>query len=140
MRKIIILISIFALQGCMTTSNLTSQQQNYLDKAMNQPLTFTVDSAHVEKAWGWAQSYIAKYSSMKIQNATDYVIQTYNPGMHDAMYGYKVVKTDIQDKYELTVNCFTGNVFTAKAAEKNAHILAYYLKTGENPPPEIISK
>ncbi|MGM0530438.1 MAG: hypothetical protein ACQER7_03730 [Bacteroidota bacterium] len=131
---------VLIMSSCVTTANLTSEEQAYLNKAQNHPLTFEIDSSNIDKAWGRAQSFIGKYSSMKLQNVTDYVIQTYYPQMNDANFGYKVTKTELENgSFELSVNCITGNMFTMKSAEKNAHVLAYYIKTGKRPSSNIIS-
>jgi hypothetical protein len=35
-----------------------------------------------ETVWGRIQSFISKYSSMRIQISTEYTISTYNPSSH----------------------------------------------------------
>jgi hypothetical protein len=142
--QFIAIMSIFLgfMASCATTQmvELTQEEKAYLEKARKQPLEFTVSEEKSDKIWGRAQSFIAKHSSFKLQNTTDYVIQTYYPTSGDAQFGYKVIKTEMNNGVEITVDCFTGNVFMQKDADTNAHILAYYLKTGELVSDRIIAK
>jgi len=50
----------------------------YLKAVWSAPLDFTVPNREEEIVWGRIQSFIGKYSTVKIQVATDYVVQTYN--------------------------------------------------------------
>jgi len=110
----------------------TGEESIYLENAMDTPLEVTVSSLEVVDAWGRAQSWIGQYSSMKLQISTDYVIQTYNPREAARKYGYYVNKTKIDNNnFKINVQCTTGSLFLSADAEKNAHILAYYIKTGK---------
>jgi hypothetical protein len=70
---------------------------------------------------------------MKLQVTTDYVIQTYNPNQNDAgiEYGYDVTKTPSGADVQFDVQCSTNNMFEGGQAAQNAHILAYYMATGQ---------
>jgi len=105
------------------------EEQTYLAKAMPFPLEFTIPKGEADEAWGRAQSFIGRYSSMKLQIATDFILQTYNPSGID--FGYYVTKTPMGDNVQITVRGLTDSWFAVAAANKNAHILAYYIKTGE---------
>jgi hypothetical protein len=130
------------LTGCATTSmlKLTPEEQTYLEKAKAFPLEFTIPKSEADEAWGRAQSFIGRFSSMKLQTVTDFVIQTYNPGSGDVDFGYYVTKTPMGDKVQITVQCNTGNMFAGADANTNAHILAYYIKTGELVNPRLIAR
>ena len=125
------LFLVCAVGGCAANSNLQPEQKLLLDRALAFPTDFTVDRKDAGDAWGRAQSFVGRFSSMKLQTASDFVIQTYNPGDGDVAYGYNVTKTPAGDDVQFDVRCGSGNMFAVGEASKNAHILAYYMKTGE---------
>jgi hypothetical protein len=135
-------VVIFMIGNCTTNMllNLTPDEQAFLDKANAFPLEFTVQNEDAEMAWGRAQSFIGRFSSMKLQTATDYVIQTYNPSSSGVAYGYHVTKTPLGKSTQFNVTCNTGNLFAMGDALSNAHILAYYMSTGELANPKVIKK
>jgi hypothetical protein len=145
MGKIIVAIvglTLSVLIGCATQSAapqhrvLLPEEQTYLDKVMLTPLEFVIPKTEANDAWGRAQSFISKFSGMKLQTVTEFVIQTYTPTSSDgeAYYsgycGYQVTKTPMGDNIQITVQSMAGRMFT-KLANRNAHILAHYIKTGE---------
>jgi len=132
-----LLLSCLFLISC---SSITPEQRTYLDEVKKFPLSFTISKSKNDVLWGRAQSFIAQYSSMKIQIATDFVIQTYNPPGSEVKYGYSVTKTPENDNFRIIVKCFCGNPLVINSVRKNAHIFSYYLKTGENPYPKLISR
>jgi hypothetical protein len=112
----------------------TPQEISYIDRAMQSPLEFNVSEANIKNVWGRAQSFIGQYSELKLQIVTDYVIQTYSPKEHEIEYGYSIVKKPTQDGYQVVVECSCGNPYCTKEVLQNAHIVAYYIKTGIEPP------
>lgn len=130
--KISLILLCFMASCTMAPAPKTTAEKIYLDRVMSTPLVFTIPKENNEDTWGRIQSFIGKYSSMKIQTATDFVIETYNPSESDVKYGYSVTKTPIGDEYEIEVRCYCGNIFVSeKTIAQNAHILAYYALTGE---------
>jgi len=122
---------------CATTKSLTREEADYLMAIRRSPLTFQLPKAQADDAWGRAQSFIGKYSSMKLQVVTEFVLQTYNPS--DYKYGYYVTKTPMGENVEFSIQCLTAGFFADQnAAERNAYILAWYIKTGELPYPHLI--
>ncbi len=99
--------------------------------AMRQPLVFKINIEDEKNAWGRAQSFIGRFSSMKLQIVTDYVLQTYNPTEASVRYGYTVTKSPVDNRIEISVECVSGNIFATKEASTNAHMLAYYIATGK---------
>lgn len=128
----ICVVLILFLTGCATiTPSLSSVEDQYLNEVKNFPLEFYVSKEEVNNAWGRAQSWIARFSDMKIQTVTECVIQTYNPtGDIGGQWGYYVTKTPIEDKFQISVRCIGSNPFLVSNQKLNAHILAYYIKTG----------
>jgi len=126
-----IILSILFLSFCISAPKMTPQEEAYINDVLNTPLTFTVAKDDSEETWGRIQSFVGKYSSMKLQTATDFVLQTYNPTGSVPRYGYTATKTPMGDEVEFQVDCTYCNMFTRKEAIQNAHILAYYALTGE---------
>ncbi len=109
-----------------------SEEQKYYDEAMACPLIFELPNSEAEKAWARAQSFIGRFSPMKLQIATDYILQTYTPTRAtSAAYGYYVTRTPLDSTYEFEVNCVTDNPFLQPEANENGHLAAYYIKTGQ---------
>ena len=123
-------ILLFIYSWAMTPKPMSPEEQDYLNEIMATPLTFKVPKEQANDVWGRIQSWIGKYSSMKIQTATDFVIETYNPPGSEVKYGYSATKTPLGDEVEFEVKCFCGNIFAGTQVERNAHILAYYALTG----------
>jgi hypothetical protein len=146
MKRIISMYSVITVMllctGCSHTSmmRLSPDEESYISMVNQFPLEFTVPKSETADVWGRAQSFIGKYSSMKLQNATDYIIQTYNPGGNDVAFGYSVTKTPLKNEDQITVQCNVGNMFASSDAHLNAHIFAYYIKTGELPYPRLINR
>jgi hypothetical protein len=139
------------VMGCEPIRPTLREPQNpgeaaYIEKINRVPLEFTVPKTQAEDVWGRAQAFVGQHSSMKIQIATDYILQTYNPDCGE--FGYYVTKTPQGDSVQIGVKGLTGILrFGATAciateedpsAQRNAHILANYLQTGELPFPNLI--
>jgi len=136
--SLIAALAIILTAGCVT---LTPEQQHYLSGIARESLTFRIPRTQEGDAWGRAQSFLGKYSSMKLQTATDYVLQTYNPAQNQVDYGYNVTKTPVDTKtVEIDVQCASGNMYAGAEADRNARILASYIRTGQLPHPELIAK
>jgi tetratricopeptide (TPR) repeat protein len=135
-----ILKQIEFIKHLQALEDLTSDERIYLEKVKAFPLEFTIPINEVEVAWGRTQSFIGRFSSMKLQIVTDYIIQTYNPPKGEISFGYYVTKTPIGNNVKITVICITGDPLGEGAASLNAHILAYYIKTGELPYPRLIAR
>jgi len=110
----------------------------YLARVMQAPLIFTVAKERSDEVWSLVNSFIANYSSMKVQTASDYIISTYNPSdvIH---YGYSATRAIKAEGIEIVVMCFSGGLSQVKKIpEQNARILALYLQTGELRPEFIV--
>jgi len=106
---------------------------DYLAKALATPLTFSVPNAKADEAWSRINVFISKYSPMKIQIATNFAIETYNPP-DGITCAYSASRLQKGDQAEFTVDCFTKGftgAYKGNRATQNAHILAYYALTGE---------
>ena len=137
MKKLFVLGLAFLLTGCATMMDMTpkaetAEETAYLKEAMNTPLTFTVPKDKSDETWGRVNSFIAKYSSMKIQTASDYIVQTYNP-TDTIHFGYQANRAPRGDEVEFTVTCYSGGLFggSKNIPDQNSHLLAYYALTGK---------
>nr|MBN2277426.1 hypothetical protein [candidate division Zixibacteria bacterium] len=117
-----------------------TRRKNCLEMAKRCPLEFSMPIEESENAWGRAQSFIGRFSSIKLQTATDYVIQTYNPISGDTDFGYYVIKTPYNGEVQFSVECVSGNIFGESDAKTNAHLLAYYMKTGILCNPKMVAQ
>lgn len=121
--------------GCTVAAKqpATQAEREGLEKAMDTPTTFTVPADEADQAWSRAQVFVSKYAGMKIQNATDSLVETYNP-THDGVserYAYKITRLDQGENVRIEVECFSGKSYDREQKDQNAHIAAHYIKTGE---------
>lgn len=122
---------VVSVSGCSTALiGVSEQEKGELAQAMYCPLIFDVSKAEADDAWGRAQTFVARFSTMKIQTATDYVLQTYNPAGSGINYGYSISRTPMGENMEMEVQCLCDNPFVGKDRDINAHIAAYYIRTG----------
>lgn len=137
MKKLFVLFVIVCLgAACAQVLDIVYEpktQEERTDYAMllKEPLTFAVPKDQAAEVWGRIQSFIGKYSNMKIQIATDFVVETFNPpdGWHLA---YRANKAPAGEVVEITVECFDGYIIgSSRRAKMNSHVLAYYARTGE---------
>jgi hypothetical protein len=127
-----ILLCTILLCGCALGVPVRPEDKADLDRAMRTPTTVFLDKDAAADAWGRAQSWVARFSSMKIQTVSDYVIATYNPPSTDVKFGYQITKTpEGSNSVSISVSCATGNIFATGNCTKNSHIAAHYIKTGE---------
>ena len=132
MRAILACLAVCVLAACaLVPEPTTPEELAYLERVMACPLTFVIPANETELTWGRIQGFLGKYSSMKIQTVTEYVIETYNPVESEVDFGYSIVRTPVEEGVEIAIRCVTGNMFCRREADLNAHILAHYARTGE---------
>jgi hypothetical protein len=107
-----------------------------LEEAMAVPLEFTIPKVEADQAWKRAQSFVERFSSMKVQNISANVIRTSNPTQLSTTFGYYIQKILLGENVRFTIQCFCGTLSASAtdASLQNAHILAYYMKTGKLDP------
>jgi hypothetical protein len=129
MNKTISLFIIFVFvcsTASMTDQKLKPKEQEYLENVMNAELQFKLPLKEAQKAWKRIETYIEKYSSMKIKIEDENIIETLQPTAGMTRYGYRATKKEIGEEAEIAVACTYGNAYTREQANRNAHILAYY--------------
>jgi len=138
-RGFLSLLILLIIAGCSSTSilkhaliNPLSQQENdYLAKADQQPLTFRVPKTEEKEIWSRAQRFLTTFQGCPISLVTDVVIQT-DP--YCSSYGYSLNKSAEPDSLLLIVKCTSKGWLHESDAEVNAHIFAYAIKSGVFPP------
>lgn len=145
MKKLSISFMVLSLIGCATMGRqMNPEQSSYLSKALTTPKELIIKKDKSEEAWGRAQTFISRFSDMKLQIATDYVLETYNPA--GTQIGFKANKTPMGDKVKVQALCFYSNENPlissdiAKRAYVNANVFRYYILTGEEPPPDLLAQ
>jgi hypothetical protein len=142
--KAFLLIGVcFFLSSCtllFEKEPLDPEDQAYLDNVQSFPyinkydttLAFRIPKEEAEDAWGRIQVFIEKWSDMKVSRITNYVIETYMPPKTgEGRYGYKAIRTPMGNEVRFDVTCESGYRYASGGANTNAHILAYYSKTGD---------
>lgn len=85
-------------------------------------------------AWQRSQFWIAKHSLMKIQTATDVLVQTYNPTKAtDQTYGFTVTREPMGgEKYRITLETSCANQYNgcSPIADDVKAAFYYYVATG----------
>jgi hypothetical protein len=97
------------------------------------PTDFTVPKSLAPTVWGRASLFIAHHSTMKLQIATDALLETYTP-QTIFQFGYTINRVPMgEDSVMFSVQCSYGSGMLGGPDEKaamNAHVAAYYMATG----------
>lgn len=135
MIRVSIIIALLFLAGCATA--LTPEDRSYLSTAMNFQHK-TIDRDHIGDCWGRAQLFCAKHSPLKLEIATDFVLETYVSRFDESMASYKILKTPVDGGFTIDVLCHKYDVFDPDIEIKNARVAYYYIVSGEEPPKGLV--
>jgi hypothetical protein len=141
--KICLLIACVLIVGGCSAATRTPQQQDYLDNATAHSPQFWMPKTEFRATWGRAIVWLRTFSSMPILTANDTLIETVAAGTGrdwETCYGYSITRTDVRDSFLVSVKCATNHNLHFADASRNAHLLGYYMETGDAPPPELVSK
>lgn len=127
--------------SCASSFQLSADEQSALREAMDTPLTFIVPRDRSLESWDRAQDYINRYSTMKLRSVTDSVLVTYETPVYQQdpapvqsgssiRFGYSISRASDPAGIRITVQCTPSSTLGQKDADQNAHIAAYYIKTG----------
>ena len=85
--------------------------------------------------WQRAQLWVANHAAMKVQTATDVLIQTYNVTGYEPAYSITVTKTPqpVAGQYVIAISLSCGNLFGCNPKEPDVRTaFLYYVKTGQD--------
>lgn len=134
----ILIACAFAIAGC---GFQTHAERKYLSGIMGSSPYIRITPSQFDSAWSRAKRFVVAYSLCPIKVMNDSVISTDRPGMLDGRYGYVVTARTDQGLIIIKVFCRSGYVpFCVSSESRNSDILIDYIKTGELPFPEMVSK
>jgi hypothetical protein len=85
--------------------------------------------------WQRAQVWVANHAPMKIQTATDVLLETYNVTSYEAKYTMTVTKTplDTPGRYSISIGLSCANMFGCSPKESDVRLaFLYYVATGKD--------
>ena len=121
--------------------DLTPEEQEYLSNVKRTSLKFTINEEDIVTVW-WTrtQSFLGQYCHKQIVKINEEIIETEEPKNRKDGYGYIITKKNDGGKFNIKVVCITKNSMNDDFANRNAHILAYYMQTGELSCPDLIKQ
>jgi len=132
------LLSLAAL-SCASIQ-LSDEEQAEWGRAMDTPLTFIVSREQSLETWDRAQEFIGRYSSTKLRSTTDSLLVSYDSPTYQNVppaesgsaihYGYSISRSRDPEGVRIGVQCISTSKLGEKSADQNAHIAAYYIRTG----------
>jgi hypothetical protein len=116
-----------ALAGCATQPQLTPEEQ----AEAHAPLTCS-PGEQCAMYWRRAQAWLALNSRMKIQIATDTVLETHNVVNHEPTYAFRLVRVPEGTGSErITIFLACGNMFGCPVPqERVAAKMKRYIRSG----------
>ncbi len=121
---------------------LSEDERASLRLAMESPLTFVVPRDRSLESWDRAQKFVDRFNSMKLRSVTDSVLVTYEEPTYQQVpvpvetgssirYGYSIARSRDPEGIRFSVQCTPSSKLGEKDADQNAHIAAYYIRTGQ---------
>lgn len=138
-RLVTALLAALTVVSCASSFELSPNEEAQLKEAMDTPLSFVVPRGQSISTWDRAQEFIDRYSSMKLRSVNDSLITSYentpmvtNPiqSASNVRFGYTVSRANDPEGIRFHVQCTASGKSGETDADKNAHIAAYYIKTG----------
>ena len=156
--KLLLLLSLVFFIGCTGDNAAVKAKRSadtprlqYLERVRKLQSEHTFPKSESESVWGRAQTWITRYSTMKIQTVSDYVIETFNvtPATNGDLwagaipFAYSVTREPSTDGVKITVKCRT-DIRAApdyiREVSDNERMLVDYLITGRVDYPELIAQ
>ena len=136
--QVTLILASFAFSGCGFHNHA---ERKYVARILSNPNEFRVSTTQYDSVWSRAKRFITTYASRPIEVMNDSVIATAKSGPFDKGYGYVAIAHLDGDGYVIRSG-FPGVVWLpfSVAQTRNAEIFTDYIKTGELPFPEMISK
>jgi len=136
-------------QTLIWENDLTLAQQTYLLKLRTEPTDFDMDPQAAEDAWERANAFVDMYGGMRIRNANAFEIKTFTSVApagfvpKDCSAAYLVTREPEGERYRFSIRTAVSApdwVPCELGRQRNALILAQYLRTGDLPHPELIQR
>ena len=131
------------LAACaVQNTTLTPAEEEWLEGVDSVQTTFRLPADVSDIAWDRAQHFIERHSAVTIEHMSSSVIRTFNPQLGTRRCGYVVHRQPIDEDVEFDVECVVGDPIHMATGDRNARLLAHYMKTGELPvnPRKLIAR
>jgi hypothetical protein len=124
-------------------NNITSEQEKKLVAIRAYKSVFIIPKSESDAAWGRAQVFVSKYSSMKIQTVSDFIIETFNTGAAESAdmmngkykFAYTITRSpkanDVEFSVESRSSCDDCNGLKDILLD-NESFASYYIQTGKD--------
>jgi hypothetical protein len=132
MRRVSALALVIAVSACSTTTQ--AARAAFASLPPGSSSVVQCDSGCTIQ-WQRAQIWLANHSPMKIQTATDVLLQTYNPTGYDPKYGFSVMKSPQSraGSYMISMEMHCGNPLGCEPDARDVErAFAHYVSTGED--------
>lgn len=132
---------ILFISACATTvktNSLTPEEKVYVSKVLKTEAQFEVGKEKAEEMWSRGFKFVQANSTVRIQSASDYHLQTYNPAIlqnETGAIGYNLYKQIDGDKVKISIQCvYSSGIwfkYTESVCKNNEKVLSHYMQTGE---------
>lgn len=133
------LLALMLARCSILKPGLTPAQQTYLNNAKATPLDIVIPQGELPKAWANARDFVRKYSPLPLIQSDEAEIRTRDPAPDGIDVGWEIhVRPATLGSVGIVINPlvtergYGGNA--ESRGQHNAHLLAYYLKTGQLEP------
>jgi hypothetical protein len=113
----------------------TEEQKTALSKTLFSSSEVECDSSDCDEKWGRAQFWVSKHSRVKIQIATDVILETYNSTDHP-YYSINVTKEPLgSGRHKIAINFYCGtDIFDCDppTEDQAKNSFYHYLNTGKD--------
>lgn len=135
MRLLILAVALGACIAACAARNttLTPAEEEWLEGIDSVQTTFRLPADVSDIAWDRAKHFIERRSAVSIEAMSPTVIRTFNPQLGTRRCGYVVRRRPDDSEVEFEVECVVGDPVHMGTGDRNARLLAHYMKTGELP-------
>lgn len=134
-------IILLALLGSCAT--LSPTEKDYIDRVRNEPLSFVIPKDSVEAVKKRTLSFLLLNSDRRITTISDTALATSEPNDLLGEFAYDVRFAPFADSTNVQVRCYASSNMgfsLDSAADVDAHIASRFLRNGELPYPNLVSR
>ena len=130
MRTLLAVVMLICIIGCASTSPQT--RALLAEAALSTEVV--CESDQCKECWERAQLWLANHSQLKVQIATDVMLQTYNPAGSGVVYAFSVTKEPLgAGRYKIVMDLACGNMFgCSPKPEDVTRAFYHYVRTGKD--------